>query len=123
LKVLQILGPGSGFEGGYLAKSTEAFVFAAQEQALRTRFIKAKIDGEEIDSMFRVCGKAIETVAHVASACGVLCQTEYKTRHDRMGLRIYWEVCRKYNAKCADKWYKEVPDKVRHSEHGNIEIW
>jgi hypothetical protein len=93
-------------QGGYLAKSTEAYVFAAQEQALRTRFVRAKIDGEDVDSMCRVCGKEIETVPHLASACGGLAQSQYKTRHDRMGLRVYWELCCKYKIKCADKWYQ-----------------
>ena len=40
-----------------------------------------------------------------------------------MGLRIYWELCRKYNIKCSDKWYSETPDKVRKSECGQFEIW
>ena len=75
--------------GGYLAKNTEAYVFAAQEQALRTRFIMAKIDGEDIDPLCRICGKDVETVAHVASICGGLAQNQYKTRHNRMGLRVY----------------------------------
>jgi len=30
-----------------------------------------------------------------------------------MGLRVYWELCRKYDVKCALKWFEEVPDKVR----------
>jgi len=44
-------------QGGYLAKSTEAFIIAAQEQAIRTRYIRAKIDGEEVDSKCRLCGQ------------------------------------------------------------------
>ena len=75
---------------GYLAKSTEAFVCAAQEQALRTRFTKAKIDGEEIETCCRVCEDQIETIPHIVSGCKVLAQTRYKTRHDKMRLRIYW---------------------------------
>ena len=40
-----------------------------------------------------------------------------------MGLRVYWELCKKYGVKCADVWYKEVPDEVRVSEDGQVEIW
>ena len=40
-----------------------------------------------------------------------------------MGLRVYWELCRKYNIKCSDKWFEEVPDTVRISEEGEFEIW
>ena len=62
-------------------------------------------------------------VWHVASACKVLAQKEYKRRHDRIGLRVYWELCRKYGVKCAGKWFEEVPDKVRKSDDGKVEIW
>ena len=109
--------------GGYLAKSTEAYLFAAQEQALRTRYLRARIEREEVDEKCRVCEKKPETVGHLVSACGVLAQREYKRRHDRMGLRVYWELCKKYGLRCAGKWYEEVPDEVRVSEDGKVEIW
>ena len=37
--------------GGYVAKSTEAYLFAAQEQALRTRFRRHKSEKEDIDDI------------------------------------------------------------------------
>lgn len=110
--------------GGYLAKSTEAFVCAAQEQALKTRLAESKWDVEnEISPLCRVCGEEAETVWHLTSGCKVLAQKEYRRRHDRMGLRVYWELCRKYDVKSAARWFEEVPDKVRRSKDGRIEIW
>jgi len=54
----------------------------------------------------------------------VLAQLEYKKRHDRMGLRVYWEFCKKYGVKVSSKkWYEECPEKVRKSECGYYEIW
>ena len=38
-------------------------------------------------------------------------------------LRVYWELCRKYGVKCTGKWFEEVPDKVRKSDDGKVEIW
>ena len=39
---------------------------AVQEQALRTRWMKAKIDGEaDVDPMCRLCGEIEETVTHL----------------------------------------------------------
>jgi hypothetical protein len=108
---------------GYMAKSTEAFLFAAQEQALRTRLVRANIDGEEVDPLCRMCGKVGETTGHLASACSKLAQREYKRRHDRMGLRVYWELCKKYGMKCGSKWYEEVPEAVRVSKDEKYEIW
>ena len=108
---------------GYLGKGTKGFVFAAQEQALRTRFFRWAIQKEEVDPNCRVCGKTVESVGHLASGCSGLAQREYRRRHDRMGLRVYWELCRKYGVKCADVWYKEVPDEVRKSDDGKVEVW
>ena len=108
---------------GYLGKGIEGYVCAAQEQALRTRFFRASIQGEKVDPKCRVCGKEVESVGHLASGCSGLAQREYRRRHDRMGLRVYWELCRKYGVRCADVWYKEVPDEVRVSDDGKVEIW
>lgn len=55
---------------GYLGKRTEGYVFAAQEQALRT------IENEDVDANCRVCGKEVESVGHVASGCTDMTQRE-----------------------------------------------
>ena len=110
-------------QGGYLAKSTEAFIIAAQEQAIRTRYIRAKIDGEDIDYKCRLCGQKPETVPHIVSSCSKLAQTSYLLRHDRMGLRVYWELCKKYSIEHSEKWYEENPDPIRISADGKTEIW
>ena len=108
---------------GSVNKSTEGFVFAAQEQALQTNWLKARITGESEDASCRRCHKQDETVAHLVSGCGVLAQSDFKTRHDRMGLRVYWGLCKKYGVNCSEKWYRECPDSVRKSECGKFEIW
>ena len=108
---------------GSVNKSTEGFLFAAQEQALPTNWLKARITGESEDARCRRCKKQDETVAHIVSGCSVLAQSDFKTRHDRMGLRVYWELCKKYGVECSEKWYKESPDSVRKSECGKFEIW
>ena len=40
-----------------------------------------------------------------------------------MGLRVYWEVCKKHGIKCSEKWYQETPDSVRVSGCGKFEVW
>ena len=52
----------------------------------------------------------------------MLCQREYRRRHDRMGLRVYWELCGKYGLERSACWYEEVPDPVRTSADGRFEI-
>ena len=39
-------------------------------------------------------------------------QKEYKRRHDRVGIKIHWEVRRKFGFGVNEKWYKHEPEKV-----------
>ena len=90
--------------GGYMAVGTERYIFAAQEQALGTRWARNIRYKEDVDPMCRVCGKYLETVNHLASGCGELAKKMYVTRHDRMGRRVHWELCKKYGIECAGRW-------------------
>ena len=108
--------------GGYMDKRKEGYICAAQENVLNTRFYSATILGKGGDGKCRKCGKDPETVGHLVSACKMLCQREYRRRHDRMGLRVYWELCGKYGLERSACWYEEVPDPVRTSADGRFEI-
>ena len=109
---------------GYLGKTTEAFVCAGQEQVLKTRLYEATVmNVVEQDRSCRVCGQYAESVGHLVSACKVLAGGEYLRRHDKMGLRVYWELCGKYGLDRAGNWYEETPDGVRVSSDGKYEIW
>ena len=82
---------------------------AAQEQALRNKWVKSTIDTVEgEDGKCRVCGEWFETVKHIVSECGQLAKKQYMIRHEKMGLRIHWELCRKYGIDCSSKWYNHV---------------
>ena len=39
----------------YLKKETEGLIFAAQEQALRTNWIRKNIDGQEVSQICKMC--------------------------------------------------------------------
>ena len=68
-----------------MTKSTEGFIMAAQEQALRTKGVKASIDKVEgEDGMCRLCGKFQESVRHIVSSCGELAKKQYTIRHNKM---------------------------------------
>ena len=125
-----IAGPRSWewVRSGYMTKSTEAYIFAAQEQVLGTRAVRSKIyreqdeQGEVISGLCRVCGGKVETVAHLAGGCGQLMQGPGTVRHDRMGARVHWELCKKYNVKVVDRWYEHKPQATSRSEDGNVII-
>ena len=107
---------------GTLKRETESLIMAAQEQALRTNLVKAKIDKSQEDSKCRMCGKADESISHLLSECSKLSQKEYKRRHDWMGKKIHWEVCRKYGLEAKAKWYEHEPQAVCENEEYKI-LW
>ena len=62
---------------------------AAQEQAVRTNVIKAKIEKTQLESKCRRFGQADESVNHVLSECSKMAQKEYKRRHDWVGKKVH----------------------------------
>ena len=57
---------------GYLDKRTEGFLFAAQEQALQTNWLKGRWKGEDWDRTCRKCKEFPEKVPHIISGCSKL---------------------------------------------------
>ena len=83
----------------------------------------SRMNWKYLSMVCRKCEKVNETLGHLASGCEALAGKEYRRRHDRMGLRVYWEVCKLYGVECSEKWYEETPDEVRVSKDGKVEIW
>ena len=101
---------------------TEAMLCAAQEQAIRTNYVKHKIDGTATSPMCRMCGKRNETVSHIVSECSKLAQKEYKRRHDNVARIVHWKLCGLYNFKRSEKWYEHKPEGVLEDEHVKL-LW
>ena len=108
---------------GSLYKTTEGYVCAAQENALATRNYLATVVEDGGNDKCRMCGEYVETVGHLVSACKKMAQTDYRRRHDKMGLRVYWEVCGRLGLTRSAKWYEETPDPVRRRKDGLTEVW
>ena len=72
-----------------LKVETEALICVAQEQAIRTNYVKYNIDRSIESSLCRMCGQRGESVQHEK-----LAQKEYKRRHDNVARRIYWDLCK-----------------------------
>ena len=105
-----------------LKKETEGLIIAAQDQALRTNYIKKKIDKEDINPTCRMCHNSNETIDHILSSCGKLAQNEYKKRHDKVAAIIHWSMCRNHNFEATDKWYEHRAEKVVESDEIKI-LW
>ena len=91
---------------------TESLLIAAQDNAIITSHIKARIDKTQQNSKCRLCGDRDETVNHMISECSKLAQREYKTRHHRFGKVIHWELCKKFKFDHTNKWYMHNPAPV-----------
>ena len=63
---------------GNLKRGTESLLIAAQDNAIRTNHIKARIDKMQQNSKCRLCGDRDETINHIISECSKLAQKEYK---------------------------------------------
>ena len=97
---------------GELKKETEGLLMAAQDQALRTRYIQNKIDKVNISPKCRKCNRKDETISHITNECSALAQNHYKKRHDSVAQALHWSLCRKYDLPNKEKWYEHIPDKV-----------
>ena len=74
---------------GNFKRQTVSFLIATQNNAVRTNYIKARIDKAQQKSKCRLCGDREETINHIINECSKLAQKEYKTRHDWDGKVIH----------------------------------
>ena len=107
---------------GTLKRETESLITAAQEQALRTNYRRARIEKDESSPKCRLCKVADETVSHIVSECKKLAQLEYKARHDRVATAFHWNLAKKYGFPHCDQWYQHVAEPVLENENTKL-LW
>ena len=67
---------------GNLKRETESLLIVAENNAIRTNHIKARIDKKQQNYICRLSGDRDETINLIIRECSKLAQREYKTRHD-----------------------------------------
>ena len=92
---------------------TEATICAIQEQALKTNYIKNKIDKTSANPLCRMCRENGETVQHIICESKKLAQREYKGRHDTAANFAHWKLCEKHNLERTEWWYEHFPKELR----------
>ena len=102
--------------------STEAVLCVAQEQAIRTNYVKYHIDRTSESLLCRLCGKRGESVQLLVSGCAKLAQKEYKRRHDNVAKKVHWDLCKKNKLDCEEKWYAHMPEGVVENEEVKL-LW
>jgi hypothetical protein len=77
-----------------LKAETEGFRASMQDQAVATRYYKAKIIKiRDTDDKRRFCGQEPETIHHLLSSCQPLAGSLYVDRHNNVAKYIHWCVC------------------------------
>ena len=99
-------------ERGELKCETESLLRAAQEQALQVNVIKYSIHKTSNNPLCRFCNEKTESRAHTVSACLVLAKSQYRKRHDKVGINVHWLLCKKYHLQCNGKWYAQKPKSI-----------
>ena len=108
---------------GNLKRETESLLIAAQDNAIRTNHIKARIDKtQKKNSKCKLCGDRDETINHIISESSKLAQKEYKARHDWVGKVIHWEMCEKFQFDHSNKWYMHNPAPVQENDSHKL-LW
>ena len=107
---------------GNLKRKTESLLITAQDNAIRTNHIKARIDKTQQNSKCRLCGDRDETINHIISECSKLVPREYKVRHDWVGKVIHWEMWRKFQFDQTNKWYMHNPAPVLETDSHKL-LW
>ena len=77
--------PRHGYEKKNLVKETESLLIAAQNNAIRTNYIKAKIDNRQKNNKCKLWADKDGMFNHIVSESSKLTQKEYKSRHDWVG--------------------------------------
>ena len=110
----------SWLKNGELKKETEGFLIAAQDQALRTNAIKAKIDKVTEDNKCRLCKEKSETIDHLISSCSKIAQADDKERHNKVASMLHWNLCKKYHLPAIEKWWEHNVEKVLQNDEVKI---
>ena len=101
---------------------TEALICSAEEQSMRTNYIKYNIDKTAESPLCRTCDTKNETISHLVSGCGKLAQKEYKRRHDSVGRHVHWQFCEKLGFNRGRVWHEHEPESVIENENLKI-LW
>ena len=104
-----------------LKRDTESLHRVAKNNAIRTNYMKGKMDKSQQNSKCRKCGDRYETINHI-SLGSRFAQKEYKTRHDWVRKVIHWELCLKFKFNPTNKRYIYNPESVLENEMHKL-LW
>ena len=78
---------------------TEVLLFAAQEQAISTNYVKQTMWKPPEQIILKIG----ESVQHLVSGCGKLARKEYKRQCANVAKNVHWDLCRKNGLEHTEK--------------------
>ena len=96
----------------HFSPQSEAYVTAAQELAIFTRWHEKHLLKTAASDLCRLCKKQVETTSHILGGCDVLAKKEYFDRHNSVAKYIHFEICKNYAFIKTKKWHCHKPDEV-----------
>ena len=102
--------------------ASEALICSAQEEEIRTNYVRYHIDKSIGSASCRMCGETGKTISHIVSECPKMAQREYKRRHGNVARMVHWILCEKFNLEKSEKWYLHSPQTVSENVNHKL-IW
>ena len=93
---------------GNFNRETESLYIAAENNAIRTTYIKTIIDKTQQNSSCWLCVDRDEIINRITE-CSSLAHKEYKTRHDWVDKVIHWDTGKKLKLDRTSKCYMHNP--------------
>ena len=100
---------------GILKSEIESILLSAQSNAIRTSYIKAKIDKTQQNRKCTLYIDRDKTINHI-SKCSKLVRKDYKTGHDWLSKMIHWELYKKLKFDHTNKWYMYNLESIHENE-------
>jgi hypothetical protein len=75
---------------GDIKEKTEITIVAAQNQTIRTNYLKNTVFKEEIDSKCHLCKQEEETIDLLTTGCPILVKNDLLMRHDKVCAHLHY---------------------------------
>jgi hypothetical protein len=106
-----------------LFSETEGFVFAIQDQVVRTKNYERYILKNDVQDCCRLCKKASETIQHITSGCSELAPKEYVERHNAVAKVVHQALAKEHGLVDEEiPYYKCRPEQVLRNQNAKL-LW
>ena len=96
-----------------LKKETESLLIAAQNNTIRTNYVKARIEKKQQNSRCRFCGDRDEAINCIINEWSKLATKDW------VGKEVHWELC-KFKFDHMNKWNMYNPESIKENEMHKI---